>query len=83
MPARARCENVRGTHMQPLLDRDLDLDRRRNELTLVHEWRTEQIARLGVPRLLARAFADTVDWHEVAALVERGCPPLLALEIAI
>jgi hypothetical protein len=23
-----------------------------------------------------------VDWHEVARLVEKGCPPELALEIA-
>jgi hypothetical protein len=27
-------------------------------------------------------FADLVDWHAIAELVERGCPPRLALEIA-
>jgi hypothetical protein len=48
----------------------------------VREWRADQLSRLGVPRLLARAFADDVDWHEVADLVARGCPPLLALQIA-
>ena len=29
-----------------------------------------------------QTFAALVDWHEVAALVARGCPPDLALEIA-
>jgi len=48
----------------------------------VRDWRVDQLWQLGVPRLLARAFADDVDWHEVAGLVERGCPPLVALQIA-
>jgi hypothetical protein len=48
----------------------------------VHEWRTTQLHRLGVPRLLAEAFGADVDWHEVADLVRRGCSPLLAFEIA-
>jgi hypothetical protein len=39
------------------------------------------LQRLGLSRLLARRFADNVDWHDVAALVERGCPPELALRI--
>jgi hypothetical protein len=30
---------------------------------------------------MALAFADVVDWHDLAALVRRGCPPILALEI--
>ena len=48
----------------------------------VRDWRVDQLWQLGVPRLLARAFADDVDWHEVADLVARGCPPLIALQIA-
>jgi hypothetical protein len=49
---------------------------------LVHEWRTEQLRRLGLSRILAESFAERVDWHAVASLVERGCTPELALEIA-
>jgi hypothetical protein len=51
------------------------------EELLVHAWRTEQLGRLGVHRLLAESFADLVDWHALAKLVERGCSPELALEI--
>jgi hypothetical protein len=36
---------------------------------------------IGLATLLAERFASVVDWHEVAALVERGCSPELALEI--
>jgi hypothetical protein len=49
---------------------------------LVHEWRATQLKRLGVPVPLAEAAADHVDWHQVAGLVRRGCPPRLALRIA-
>ena len=48
---------------------------------LVHEWRVTQLTRLGIPRSLADAEADHVDWHQVAKLVRRGCPPRLALRI--
>jgi hypothetical protein len=48
---------------------------------LVHEWRVTQLTRLGIPRSLAQAAADHVDWHQVATLVRRGCPPRLALQI--
>jgi hypothetical protein len=48
----------------------------------VHEWRAAQLKRLGVPVSLAEAVADRVDWHQVAGLVRRGCPPRLALRIA-
>jgi hypothetical protein len=47
----------------------------------VQAWRAEQLCQLGFPRTLAEEFADRVDWHDVAALVRRGCPPDLALEI--
>jgi hypothetical protein len=52
----------------------------RDEL-VVHEWRVTQLTRLGIPGLLAEATASHVDWHEIAKLVQRGCPPLLALRI--
>jgi hypothetical protein len=56
-------------------------DRGRKEDLLVREWRTLQLQRLGLSCLLASRFADVVDWHEVAELVKRGCPPELALKI--
>ena len=58
-------------HQQVIGDDDL----------LVHEWRVTQLTRLGIPRLLAQTVADHVDWHQVAKLVRRGCPPQLALHI--
>jgi hypothetical protein len=48
---------------------------------LVHEWRVTQLTRLGIPGSLAQAAAGHVDWHQVATLVRRGCPPRLALQI--
>ena len=47
----------------------------------VHEWRVRQLSRLGIPWSLAQTVADQVDWHQVARLVQRGCPPRLALSI--
>jgi hypothetical protein len=58
---------------------DLDLDF--GETLVVREWRTEQLRRLGLPSILAETFADAVDWHALSALIERGCPLGLALEI--
>ncbi len=52
-----------------------------DEDVLVHQWRAGQLERLGLARSVADAIADHIDWHEIAALVERGCPPQLALEI--
>lgn len=49
----------------------------------VHNWRVFQLMRLGVSGPLAEIYADRVDWHQVARLVRRGCPPLLALRIAL
>jgi hypothetical protein len=49
----------------------------------LHDWRAAQLARLGLPRPLAEAVADHVDWHEIAALVHRGCRPRLALNIVL
>jgi hypothetical protein len=47
----------------------------------VHEWRVRQLTRQGIPWSLAQAVADHVDWHQVARLVQHGCPPRLALNI--
>ncbi len=47
----------------------------------IHNWRARQLTRLGLPVGLAEAVADQVDWHQVAALTCRGCPPRLALQI--
>lgn len=47
----------------------------------VHQWRVTQLKRLGIPGPLAEADADNVDWHQIARLVQRGCPARLALRI--
>jgi hypothetical protein len=47
----------------------------------VHQWRVTQLKRLGIPGPLAEADADNVDWHQIASLVQHGCPPRLALRI--
>ena len=43
----------------------------------VHTWRVSRLERLGVPG----PHADCADWHRIAQLVRRGCPPGLALRI--
>jgi len=48
----------------------------------VHNWRVSQLKRLGIPGPLAEIYADRIDWHQIARLVQRGCPPRLALRIA-
>jgi hypothetical protein len=68
--------------MEPMLMPEVEFEELTDEEILVNEWRTRQLRRLGLPSVLAEAFADRVDWHEVADLVARGCPPELALEIA-
>ena len=67
--------------MEPTLTFTDDLDSEPDEELLIHAWRTEQLGRLGLSRILAETFADLVDWHALAKLVERGCSPELALEI--
>ena len=67
--------------MDPSLLEIEDLGEATDERLLVHAWRAEQLGRLGLPHVLAEAFADRVDWRALANLVERGCSPLLALEI--
>jgi hypothetical protein len=64
--------------MDPLIT---DLDARGREEARVHNWRVSQLTRLGVPAALAEIDADRIDWHQVARLVQRGCPARLALRI--
>jgi hypothetical protein len=52
-----------------------------HEELLVHAWRVSQLTNLGIPESLAEVSADHLDWHQIAKLVRRGCPPLLALRI--
>jgi hypothetical protein len=68
--------------MEPTLMSNTPLDGGgAGEDLVTQAWRAEQLRLLGFPRTLAELFADRVDWHDVAALVARGCPPDLALEI--
>jgi hypothetical protein len=53
-----------------------------SEQTRLYAWRVEQLAKLGLSAMIADAVASLVDWHDVAQLVDKGCPPELALEIA-
>ena len=53
----------------------------RAELVTVHNWRVSQLTRLGIPAAHAEVYADRLDWHQIAKLVLRGCPPRLALRI--
>ena len=55
----------------------------KGEELLVHNWRVDRLTRLGVPGSLAEVYADRLDWHQVARLVQRGCPPRLALRIVL
>jgi hypothetical protein len=46
-------------------------------------WRRAQLLRAGFPHRLAARVADEggYDLHQLIELVERGCPPVLALRI--
>jgi hypothetical protein len=44
------------------------------EKLLVHNWRVARLTGLGIPGSLAEVYADHLDWHQVAGLVQRGCP---------
>jgi hypothetical protein len=49
---------------------------------VVHNWRVSQLIRLGIPALLAEVYADRLDWHQIAQLIQHGCPVRLAIRIA-
>ena len=67
--------------MEPIQLPAEEPDHDAEEQLLVHAWRREQLQELGLHRVMAEAFADQVDWHALADLVERGCAPELALDI--
>jgi hypothetical protein len=52
------------------------------EELLVHTWRVARLTQLGIPGAVAEVEADRLDWHQVARLVQHGCPPRLAMRIA-
>jgi hypothetical protein len=54
---------------------ETQFDSRGDQQVIVREWRAEQLRRLGVPPARATSFADRVDRHAVAGLVDRGYPP--------
>jgi hypothetical protein len=69
--------------MEPILISDAELVQDASDEDLaIQAWRAEQLRRVGISHILAETFAGIVDWHDVAALVARGCAPELALEIA-
>jgi hypothetical protein len=68
--------------MEPILIPTTELeDEGIDEEVLVHEWRVEQLQRIGISRALSEVYAGLVDWHQIADLVANGCSPELALEI--
>jgi hypothetical protein len=70
--------------MEPILISDDELtEGTTTEELAIHAWRAAQLRRLGFSLILAETFAGLVDWRELAALVARGCPPELALEITL
>ena len=66
---------------QESLSSEAEVRWREDEEHVVRAWRTEQLRRLGLSRVVAELFADHVDWHDLAKLTERGCPLDLALRI--
>jgi len=48
-------------------------------------WRREQLRRAGCRRFEAEVLARErhIDLHEAVELLERGCPPKIALEILL
>jgi hypothetical protein len=53
------------------------------ELDRVERWRTAELMRVGFPGddAVALAARADVDLHEAIELVQRGCPPELAVRI--
>jgi hypothetical protein len=44
------------------------------EESLAHDWRIEQLERLGLLFQFADVFAAAFDWHAMGEVVSRGCP---------
>ena len=51
----------------------------------VEAWRTQELERAGYPAVAAAQLAarPDVDVHEAIDLLERGCPPELAVKILV
>jgi hypothetical protein len=60
----------------------VETDRRREPASIA-AWRRQQLAEAGFPAALACAVAGdpAYDLHALIELVERGCPPTLAVRI--
>jgi hypothetical protein len=60
----------------------VETDRRREPASIA-AWRQQQLADAGFPAALAREVAHdpAYDLHALIELVERGCPPTLAVRI--
>jgi hypothetical protein len=66
--------------MEPVITGHQAVDR---EELLIYNCRVAQLTRLGIPAPLAEVYADYLDWHQIARLIQRGCPPRLALRIVL
>jgi hypothetical protein len=60
-----------------------DIELVETELERVERWRTSELMRVGFPGddAVALAARTDVDLHQAIELVERGCPPELAIRI--
>jgi hypothetical protein len=76
---------IHGQLERPEEPMELTLPPRRHETIErqdpVHEWRVARLVSLGIPWPVAQAAVGHIDWHQMAALVQRGCRPWLALRI--
>ena len=61
---------------------EINIGSRTDELLLVHRSCAERLRWLGVSPVHTEVFTDLFDWHAIADLVARSCPPALALKIA-
>jgi hypothetical protein len=54
-----------------------------DETELTVRWRRDQVVACGVPARMAAGLARNPTWdvHQMIDLVERGCPPHLAVRI--
>jgi hypothetical protein len=55
------------------------------ELERIERWRADELIRVGydAEQAMTLAVRHDVDLHTAANLLERGCPPQLALEILL
>ncbi len=62
-----------------------EVEVRESELERIERWRTGELLRAGYDQAAASELALRldVDLHEAIHLVQRGCPPDLALQILL